>query len=180
MRRRSAATGLAVAMALVMLTLAGCGGTTKTVIQSAAPTDTVTRTVVKHAPARHTHTTTASATVNAPAPSTTPAQPATPAATNGVAVVTQYYQDITDGNFPAAWALGGKNIAALNGQTYNSWVAGYATTANISITSSGAWNANRVWCDISATQDSGAVLDYYGTYDVAGGVIVSGHIRQVG
>jgi hypothetical protein len=37
-----------------------------------------------------------------------------------------------------------------------------------------------VWCDISATQDSGAVYDYYGTYDVAGGMIVSARVRQVG
>jgi hypothetical protein len=149
-------------------------------MQSAAPTRTVTRTVVKRGRARPTRTTTAVRTVNAPAPSTSPAQPATPATTNGVAVVTQYYQDITDGNYSAAWALGGKNIAARNGQTYGSWVAGYGTTANINITSSGAWDANRVWCYISATEDSGAVYDYYGTYDVAGGMIVSGHIRQVG
>ena len=177
--RRTRASGVGMA-AVVAVAVAGCGGTTKTVIQSAAPTGTVTRTVIKRAPARPTRTTTAARTVNAPAPSTPPAQPATPAVTNGVAVVTQYYQDITDGNYSAAWALGGKNIAALNGQTYGSWVAGYGTTANVNVTSSGAWNANRVWCDISATQDSGAVLDYYGTYDVAGGVIVSAHIRQVG
>jgi hypothetical protein len=100
--------------------------------------------------------------------------------TNAVAVVSQYYQDITDHNYSAAWALGGRNIAARNGQTYASWVAGYSTTAQVNVTSSGAWDANRVWCYISATQDSGAVYHYYGTYDVAGGMIVSGHIRQVG
>jgi hypothetical protein len=166
--------------AVVAVAVAGCGGTTKTVMQSAAPTRTVTRTVVKRARARPTRTTAAARTVNAPAPSTPPAQPATPAKTNAVAVVTQYYQDITDGNYSAAWALGGKNIAARNGQTYGSWVAGYGTTANINITSSGAWNANRVWCYITATEDSGAVYNYYGTYDVADGMIVSGHIRQVG
>jgi hypothetical protein len=168
------------AAAVFGLAVAGCGGTTKTVIQSAAPTRTVTRTVVKHPSARPAHTTTGAKTTNAPSSTAPSPQPATPAMTNGVAVVTQYYQDITDGNYSAAWALGGRNIAALNGQTYNSWVAGYGTTANINITSSGAWDANRVWCDISATQDSGAVYDYYGTYDVAGGVIVSAHVRQVG
>lgn len=169
-----------VAAAVVAVAVAGCGGTTKTVIQSAAPTRTVTRTVVKRASARPARTTSVAKTANAPTSSAPPARPATPAMTDGVAVVTQYYQDITDGNYSAAWALGGKNIAALNSQTYNSWVAGYGTTANINITSSGAWDANRVWCDISATQDSGAVYDYYGTYDVAGGVIVSAHVRQVG
>lgn len=168
------------AAAVVAVAVAGCGGTTKTVIQSAAPTRTVTRTVVKRASAQTARTTTVAKKVNAPTSSAPPAQPATPAMTNGVAVVTQYYQDISDGNYSAAWALGGRNIAALNGQTYNSWVAGYGTTANINITSSGAWDANRVWCDISATQDSGAVYDYYGTYNVAGGVIVSAHVRQVG
>ncbi len=120
--------------AVVAVAVGGCGGTTKTVIQSAAPTRTVTRTVVKRAPARPMRPTTVAKTVKTPAPST-PAQTATPAMTNAVSVVTQYYQDITDGKYAAAWALGGKNIAALNGQTYGSWVAGYGTTANIDITS---------------------------------------------
>jgi hypothetical protein len=113
-------------------------------------------------------------------PSKTPA-PVQPPLTNGVAVVTQYYQDVSDKNYAAAWAIGGRNLAAENGQTYASWVAGYAdTTASISITSYGTWSNGTVWCYISAVQYSGAVNTYYGTYTVANGVIVSASIRQVG
>jgi len=113
-------------------------------------------------------------------PSNTPA-PVPPPLTNAVAVVTQYYQDVSDKNYAAAWAIGGSNLAAQNGQTYTSWVAGYAdTTASISITSYGTWSNGTVWCYISAVQYSGAVNTYYGTYTVANGVIVSASIRQVG
>jgi len=113
-------------------------------------------------------------------PSKTPA-PVPPPLTNGAAVVTQYYQDVSDKNYAAAWAIGGSNLAAQNGQTYTSWVAGYAdTTASISITSYGTWSNGTVWCYISAVQYSGAVNTYYGTYTVANGVIVSASIRQVG
>ena len=113
-------------------------------------------------------------------PSNTPA-PVQPPLTNAVAVVTQYYQDVSDKNYAAAWAIGGSNLAAENGQTYASWVAGYAdTTASISITSYGTWSNGTVWCYISAVQYSGAVNTYYGTYTVANGVIVSASIRQVG
>jgi len=113
-------------------------------------------------------------------PSKTPA-PVQPPMTNGVAVVTQYYQDVSEKNYAAAWAIGGRNLAAENGQTYASWVAGYAgTTASISITSYGTWSNGTVWCYISAVQYSGAVNTYYGTYTVANGVIVSASIQQVG
>jgi hypothetical protein len=113
-------------------------------------------------------------------PSKTPA-PVPPPLTNGAAVVTQYYQDVSDKNYAAAWAIGGSNLAAQNGQTYTSWVAGYAdTTTSISITSYGTWSNGTVWCYISAVQYSGAVNTYYGTYTVANGVIVSASIRQVG
>jgi hypothetical protein len=95
--------------------------------------------------------------------------------------LTQYYQDVSDKNYAAAWAIGGSNLATENGQTYDSWVAGYAdTTASISITSYGTWSNGTVWCYISAVQDSGAVNTYYGTYTVANGVIVSASIRQAG
>jgi hypothetical protein len=112
-------------------------------------------------------------------PSQTPA-PVQPPLTNGVAVVSQYYQDVSDKNYAAAWAIGGSNLAAANGQTYASWVAGYAdTTASISITSYGTWSNGTVWCYISAVQYSGAVNTYYGTYTVANGVIVSASIGRL-
>lgn len=110
---------------------------------------------------------------SATAPST-PGTPA-PALTNPVAVVTQFYADITNGDYSNAWALGGDNIG---GPSYSEWVRGYATTANIDITSSGTAGSDTVWADISATQDDGNVNTYTGTYTVIGGVITKADIVQ--
>lgn len=117
-----------------------------------------------------------------PAQATQPAQPKAPEApklTSGVAVVLQYYQDVSDGNYQAAWAIGGKNLAALTGQSYSSWVAGYSeTTASIDVTSYGTWSSGTVWTNISAVQLDGSVRNYYGTYTVTNGVITGANIRQ--
>ena len=117
----------------------------------------------------------------APAPaSARPAPaPAQPQRTNAAAVVLQYYQDITDRDWQAAWALGGDNIAAQNGQTYDSWVSGYATTtASISVISFGTWDNGTVWTDLSATQLDGSVRTYSGTYTVHNGMVTSANITQ--
>jgi hypothetical protein len=173
-----------VAAAAAALAVAACGSTALGA-STPARTVTVTATPAASIPVSMSPKTTAPKTTQ---PATTPetAHPATqpapppPALTSGVAVVTQYYQDITDHNYTAAWAIGGSNLAAENGQTYASWEAGYAdTTASITITSYGTWSNGTVWCYISAVQYSGAVNTYYGTYNVSGGVITSASIRQV-
>ena len=144
------------------------------------------------APARPAPTPTKTIYVTPPAPAPSPSRwydgPATPAPapsqpqqqfTNAEAVVDQYYQDLTNQDWQDAWALGGSNIAAQNGQTYDSWVSGYTTTTrSISITDWGDWNDGQVWCDISAVQLGGSVNTYYGTYQVSNGIIVSAHITQ--
>jgi hypothetical protein len=43
-------------------------------------------------------------------------------------VVVNYYNDISAKDFADAWNMGGSSIAAQNGQTYSSWVAGYDGT----------------------------------------------------
>ena len=101
--------------------------------------------------------------------------PASLQLTNGVAVVSQFYQDLTNHDYWDAWQLGGDNIG---GSDYNGWVAGYATTASIGITSYGTWNDGTVWADISATQTDGSIRTYSGTYTVANSVIVSANITQ--
>jgi hypothetical protein len=108
----------------------------------------------------------------APAPATSQ-----PQLTNPEAVVLQYYQDVTDQNWSAAWSIGGDNIAAQNGQTYAEWVSGYtSTTASISVTADGTWSDGTVWTDLSATQLDGSVQTYSGTYTVSDGVITSASI----
>jgi hypothetical protein len=95
-----------------------------------------------------------------------------------VAVVTQYYQDITNHDYTDAWNLGGSNIAAQNGQTYDSWVTGYDTTASISLVGQANWNSGAVQTSISAVQSDGSTNTYYGTYYVANGVITSASIAR--
>ena len=113
----------------------------------------------------------------APAAAAPPAAPApAPAFTNASAVVAQYYQDLNDHNYAAAWALGGDNLNG--GVGYSAWAAGYATTASIDLGTYGTWSDGTVWANITATQTDGSVRTYYGTYAVANGVIVSAHITQ--
>jgi len=120
-----------------------------------------------------------------PAPVQTPAwqQPssapvAQPQFTNGSAVVAQYYQDITDHNYSAAWALGGSNLSG--GVGYSSWVAGYATTASISLGTFSYFGSDQVQVIITALQTDGSTNTYQGTYTVENGQITSANITQTG
>jgi hypothetical protein len=111
----------------------------------------------------------------APAPAA-PAPAPAPHLTNASAVVAQFYQDISDKDFQAAWVLGGDNLNG--GVGYSAWAAGYATTASVDLGTYGTWSDGTVWANITATQTDGTVKTYYGTYTVSDGVIVSAHITQ--
>lgn len=104
-----------------------------------------------------------------------PAQASSPGLSDPVAVVTQFYADITAGNYGAAWALGGDNIA---GTSYANWVAGYGTTAAITVTAAEDFGSDQATASISATQTDGSVRNYSGTYTVQNGVIVSAQVTQ--
>jgi hypothetical protein len=94
-------------------------------------------------------------------------------------VVTQFYQDITNGDYSAAWALGGSNLAG--GVSYATWVAGYRdTTASIGVLTASNWNSDTAYAEIDATQLDGSSKTYSGTYTVRNGVIVSADIKQTG
>ena len=128
------------------------------------------------------------ATPAATTPATPATTPATPAATpasaqpspqfaNADAVVNQFYEDITDHAYSAAWALGGDNIA--NGASYATWAAGYAdTTASITLGTVSDFGSDQVQAQLSATQLDGTVKTYEGTYTVENGVIVAADIVQ--
>ncbi len=88
----------------------------------------------------------------------------------------QFYQDITNGDYAAAWALGGDNISG--GVPYSQWVAGYGTTASITLGTYSEFNATTVQAEIIATQADGTVKTYQGTYTVIGGVITAASIAQ--
>ena len=118
-----------------------------------------------------------------PAPERTPAwqqpsapAPAQPQFTSSIAVVNQYYQDITDRNYSAAWALGGSNLSG--GVGYDAWVAGYGTTASITLYSQSDWGSGKVTSYLSALQSDGTTRTYYGAYYVTNGVITSANVAQ--
>jgi hypothetical protein len=166
-----------VAAAVVLAAAAGCGS--QAYKPAAAPTVTVTKSV----PATAAPRATPSATPK-PAPTVTvTAQPsAAPPApwvglTNAEAVVAQFYQDITDSNYEAAWALGGDNTS--NGVSYAGWVAGYSTTASITLGTYSQFGASTVYASLTATQTDGMVKTYSGTYMVSNGVIVAADIVQM-
>jgi hypothetical protein len=170
--------GCVAGVALTAAALAAGCGTTK----AASPRPVVTKTVITMVPAATT-TPTVSAPSSAPAAAPTqaaaPAQPAPaqPQFANATAVVSQFYQDITDHNYPAAWALGGDNIS--NGVSYATWVAGYAdTTASIALGTVSDFGADQVQAELIATQLDGSVKTYQGTYTVQNGVIVEANIIQ--
>jgi hypothetical protein len=115
------------------------------------------------------------ATAPANAPASPPAQAPNPGLSDPVAVVTQFYADISAGDYSAAWALGGDNIA---GTDYTNWVAGYGTTASISVSSAEDFGSDQASATISAVQTDGSVRNYHGTYTVQNGVIVGADITQ--
>jgi hypothetical protein len=163
-----------------VLATAGVLGTVATGL-TATGCGTASRTVVVTAPAKVVTVTPAAAskaTASAAAPTTTPAPAPAPAPlANPSAVVTQFYQDITDGDYSAAWALGGDNLAG--GVSYETWVAGYQdTTSSIAVVTSSNWNGDTAYAEIDATQLDGTVKTYTGTYTVQNGVIVSADIAQ--
>ena len=169
---RTPGNTLLVGSALAVLALAGCGSAAALPAPK-TPAPTVTMTVF--APAK-TITITRTAT---PPPATTAAAPAPqpqPQFANATAVVTQFYQDITDHNYTAAWALGGNNVSG--GVGYDAWVAGYGTTESISLGTFSYFGSGQVQTVLSALQTSGAVYTYTGTYTVQNGIIVAAHIVQ--
>jgi len=91
--------------------------------------------------------------------------------------VQQFYQDINNGDYSDAWALGGDNIG---GSDYAGWVAGYDTTVSVSLGTFRAFGSDQVQASLSALQSDGTTNTYEGTYTVSGGVIVAANIVQTG
>ena len=171
MRWRMLAAG-----AVVLAAAAGCGS--QAYKPAAAPTVTITKSVPATAAPRATPSTTPKPTPAITVTARPSAAPPAPAVglTNAEAVVAQFYQDITDGSYGAAWALGGDNTS--NGVSYTGWVARYSTTASITLGTYSQFGASTVYASLTATQTDGTVKTYSGTYTVSGGVIVAADIAQ--
>lgn len=175
--------GAAAATAALAAAIATAAGTGQIHFGNAADSKPTTHTTAPKPKAKAHHQDGTKITINNPAPSNpapanqAPAVPAgNPQLTSGPAVVLQFYADLSNQDYADAWQLGGDN---LNGGTgYDQWVAGYSTTASISVDDYGTYNDDTVWTHISALQTDGPVKTYDGTYTVANGVVVSANITQ--
>jgi hypothetical protein len=163
--------------------LAACGTTTHTVIikDAAKPPVAVTQTATP-TPAAPTPATKIIIVQPQQAPVVVVPAPAAPVPepayfTNSTAVVQQFYQDINDGDYSDAWALGGNNIG---GNDYAGWAAGFDTTVGVSLGTFSAFGSDQVQASISALQSDGTTNTYQGTYTVLSGVIVAASIVQAG
>ena len=162
------------------ISLAACGSLKA---PAAAPaTHTVTaapKASVTTAPTKAT----SAPTTPVPAPAKTVYVPAAPAPaqpayfSNSAAVVQQFYQDINNGDYPAAWVLGGDNIGGSNEAE---WAAGYDTTVSVLLGTFNPFGSDQVQASLSALQSDGTTNTYEGTYTVSGGVIVAANIVQTG
>jgi len=189
MRLRTALSAVVVSALVTCATMSGCGSTkvnTASVSGSASsssaspttasPTPAPTVTVTSTPTPTVTVTPTPTVTVTRPNPTAAQTSAAVPHLTNAAAVVEQYYQDITNHDYAAAWALGGSNIA---GPSYARYVAGFATTAGISLGTVSQFGSSTVEAVLYATQTDGTVKVYQGTYTVSNGVLVGANIHQV-
>lgn len=97
---------------------------------------------------------------------------------NSDSVVRAYFDainnGINNGDFAAAWALGGKNVAGVG---YSSFVAGFSATSNDNVTINGV-TGNTVDVQLDATQTDGSHRFFSGTYTVQEGVIIAANISR--
>jgi hypothetical protein len=165
-----AALGVIGGVAAGSVSIASSHAATARPAAASAPAPAPIKTIIKikKVPARHHHPHQAPV-AQAPA--------SAPQFTNSVAVVDQFYQDITDHNYAAAWTLGGSNLSGGTG--YDAWVAGYRTTVSIDLYNTSEWGSGQVHADLSALQSDGSVKTYAGAYHVSNGVITSADITQV-
>ncbi|MFF3359155.1 hypothetical protein ACFYWN_42725 [Streptomyces sp. NPDC002917] len=110
--------------------------------------------------------------VFASAPQSAAVMPA-PADPEPADVVEAYFRAVNDGEYIAAWALGGKNIV---GGTYDSFVRSFVDTAHDEVTINSVVG-ERVEVELDATQTDDSHRFFSGTYTVRDGVIVDADIH---
>jgi serine/threonine protein kinase len=107
----------------------------------------------------------------APSPSATPSGPA--------AVVRAYYAAINNHDCGTAWNLGGDNLSAVQGQTYQQFCQGFNNTSHDSLTVDSVAGST-VTVTIVAEHTDGSSQTYRGAYVVGNGVIQRASVQASG
>ncbi|WP_435602897.1 hypothetical protein [Streptomyces sp. bgisy130] len=102
-----------------------------------------------------------------------PARPAQPIP-DPADVVDAYFTAINNGEYVAAWTLGGRHIT---GRPYDSFVQSFNDTTRDDVTIRSV-TGNTVEVELDATQTDGTHRYFAGTYTVEDGVIVAAHIHR--
>jgi hypothetical protein len=119
---------------------------------------------------------TAATQPRAPVIHTVAAVQATPYAGEALHTMSVYYREINWHNYAGAWNLfqanagsGGTAINPVTGQTYGQFVAGYATTADVTAVPVGdvlTATTDTTYLQLKAIQTDGSVILYNGWYTV--------------
>ena len=116
----------------------------------------------------------------APSGSASSAAPSPSAASSGPAAVVQaYFAAINHHDCGTAWNLGGDNLSAGRGQTYQQFCQGFDTTSHDIITVDSV-TGNTVNVTIVAEHTDGSSQTYRGSYVVGSGVIESASVQASG
>lgn len=120
------------------------------------------------------------ATTSPPAPSATPSPPASGSAGSGpAAIVLAYYTAINNHDCGTAWTLGGDNISAASGQSYQQFCQGFSGTSR-DIPTIDSVAGDTVTVTILAEHTDGSSQTFKGSYVVSNGVIDSASVQQSG
>jgi hypothetical protein len=124
-----------------------------------------------------------SAATGAQSPQATASASATGSASSGpvagsspAAVVQAYFTAINNHDCATAWHLGGDNISAARGQSYQQFCQGFSTTSHDAVTVDSA-AGNTVTVTVVAQQTDGSSRTFHGTYVVANGAIDSATVQ---
>jgi eukaryotic-like serine/threonine-protein kinase len=124
-------------------------------------------------------TTTTSPAASSPGPSPSATGSAGLAGSGPAAVVQAYYAAINSHDCGTAWSLGGDNISAANGQTYQQFCQGFSATSRDVLTIDSV-AGDTVTVTILAEHTDGSSQTFQGSYVVSNGVIDSASIQQSG
>jgi eukaryotic-like serine/threonine-protein kinase len=123
------------------------------------------------------------AAASSPASSTPPSPSGTGSAglagSGPAAVVQAYYAAINNHNCGTAWSLGGDNISAANGQSYQQFCQGFSDTSRDVLTVDSV-AGDTVTVTVLAEHTDGSSQTFQGSYVVSNGVIDSASIQQSG